>query len=138
MLGSVSRLPCHRPTTIPTTTPISKQRADEYCHTEQEAAESNFAYAPPSDAWPDKGDVRVEHLTLRYPSAATCVAACSFDHTTHRPPTFKTSCLYATLTHNLTTLLYYPPTTRPVIRDLSFAIPPGTRVGVVGRTGTMP
>lgn len=76
-IGFASKTPIpsdRHPPPPTTTTPISKQRADEYCRTEQEAAESNPAYAPPSDAWPDKGDVRVEHLTLRYPSAATCVA----------------------------------------------------------------
>ena len=108
---------------------IHAQRADEYCHTEQEAAETNPAYAPPSDAWPDKGDVRVAHLTLRYPSAATCVLA---------PPVHSRLCLSVMLlhathqhTHTHTHIYIY----RPVIRDLSFAIPPGTRVGVVGRTG---
>lgn len=79
----------------------------------------NPAYGPPSDAWPDKGAVRMSHLTLRYPSAATCVRLCICRRQFHQPDTHAVQ----------------QSTDRPVIKDLSFSIPPGTRVGVVGRTG---
>ncbi len=49
---------------------------------------------PPSVAWPAQGEIRVEHLYLRYPGTET-----------------------------------------DVLQDVSFRVPPKTKVGVVGRTG---
>jgi ABC-type multidrug transport system fused ATPase/permease subunit len=71
------------------------ERTQAYTEIEQEAAEVNPHYRPPSASWPNNGQVLIDSLTLRYPSA---------------------------------------PTT-DVLKRVCVCIEPGTRVGVVGRTG---
>lgn len=72
----------------------SVERTTEYISIAQEAPAIVEDYRAPMD-WPDRGEITVEGLELRYASS-----------------------------------------TRPVISAMSFHIPPRTKVGVVGRTGT--
>ena len=58
----------------------SIERADEYCRVPQESPEVIPTYRPPTDRWPDEGEIRVSHLTLRYPSSAKYVSEESGTH----------------------------------------------------------
>ncbi len=70
------------------------ERVNEYLHLDQEEKTAHHLLRPPP-GWPSKGEIRVQNLSLQYPSRQ-----------------------------------------EPALQNVSFRVPPGKRLGIVGRTGS--